>query len=180
MENYHREFANLSGEKVSCTYVALTRRESMYVEYNVLGLMTTALANASAHVMALFNESKNDVENAAVMARAIASVYQAIPFEVFDDISRRILRGAILQRPDRSETIDDLHDTDFFDDRLDELLLATFYGLEVSFPRAFTRALALLKDLNERKGQGETTSKTSNGASTGNTLSSSQSLDSTG
>lgn len=183
MENYHRIFANMYGEKIECTYVPLTKGESWEIEYTTLGTISAALSNASVHLLELFKSSagiKNaDVVGALGVSRAISAIYQSVPFDVLMKVASKILRGAIIQRPDRSVEIDNLADTDFFDDHLDELMLATFWGLDVSYPRAFTKARGFLVALFERA-PGKTTSKESSTQSTGEPQSSSQSQDSTG
>lgn len=181
MNDYHRVFANLSGEKVSCTYIPLTRRDALEIEYTALGTIAAALSNASGHMLALFQQSRGGgiLTGAEHIAKALAAVHSAIPFDVLDCVAKKILRGAVIQRPDKSAIIDDLHETDYFDDRLDELLLATFWGLDVSYPRAFTKARTLLAALSE-KAPGGTTSKESSTVSKETKPNSSQSQDSTG
>ena len=185
MMDVHRVFANLDGENISCTYIPLTRREAWEVEYNTLGTIAAALCNAAPYIMALFQQSakgvSKDIENTSHIARAVHAVHSAVPFPVLYDVAKKILRGAVIDRDGFTAVIEELDESNYFDDRLDELLLATFWGLDVSFPRAFTKARAFLDVLKgEEKDPGTNTLTGSNTQSAESKPNSSQRHASTG
>lgn len=166
--SYQRTFKNLDGVEVSYTYRVLTRRDALEIEYNALGSLSEALSGAAPAFLGLLAESDGSpLGVVAPIAQAIASIHKAVPFETLWRVASKVLEGAVILGPQGSAKIDRLDDSDYFNDKLDELVLATFWGLDVSFPRLFSKARNLLNRFVAPVAiPGETTSKGSNGAST--------------
>jgi hypothetical protein len=98
------------------------------------------------------------------VARAIDAVYKSIPFERLYWLGEKILKGSLVQGVGTNVKIDHLSKCNYFTDRLDEFVLAVFWGLDVSFPRAFTKARELLSALGVKR-PGQTSQETSNTSS---------------
>lgn len=154
MDN-QRKFKNLSGEEITCTYIPLTMMEALEVQYKSLGTIAAALEAAGSPLAALFMESKGegadkDMEALKLISGAIAAIYKAIPWEVLKDVASKVLRGCIIEGPQKSAKITSLEESDYFTDRMDDFMLCLFWGLDVSYPRVFTAAQV---HLNAFKGQ---------------------------
>jgi hypothetical protein len=188
-----RKFSNLNGEEVTVTYNPLSHRDAMEIEYNALGLVMGGVAGAFEHVVKLFDEidyvpaapdgvpdneegegaedPKTDPEklvpitSTVHVARAIDAVYRSIPFDKLWWIGEKVLKGCIIQGPAGNAKIDSLSKCDYFTDRLDEFVMSIFWGLDVSYPRAFTRARELLSALGVKR-PGQTSQVTSSTSST--------------
>lgn len=179
MDTNQRKFLNQDGDDLAITYRPLVRRDAMEIEYNTLGTIMDALSGSFHHVLALFSEvAKTEdgsvpIQSTLHVANAIASVHKSIPFEVLWGVAEKVLCGAVIEAPNRLGKIEELKDSDFFTDRIDEFVLAIFWGLDVSFPRAFSKARDLLSRLGEKK-PGQTSAKESNVASTDQKPSTSQ------
>ena len=190
-----RKFTNLDGDEVSVTYQPLTHRNAMEVEYHALGLVMGGLSGAFKHIAALFQEideatvtdrgeveeseeSEDDIKvevpisSTVHVARAIEAVYKSLPCDRLYWLGEKILKGAIVQGVETNVRIDNLYKVNYFTDRFDELVLAIFWGLDVSFPRTFTKARELLSALGvKRPGQiSQETSSTSSKAPRQNSL----------
>ncbi|MCW8965319.1 MAG: hypothetical protein OQK82_01330 [Candidatus Pacearchaeota archaeon] len=184
-----RKFSNLYGEEVTVTYQPLVHKEAMDVEINALGLVMGVVAGAFEHVRKLFEEidyvpedvpeqEKDETDGSPKtaqeklvplsstvhVARAMDALYKAIPSDKLWWLGEKILRGCIIQGPAGNAKIDSLSKSNYFTDRLDEFALSIFWGLDVSFPRAFTKARELLSAFGVKR-PGQTSQETSNTSS---------------
>ena len=154
-----RKFRNLDGDEITVTYAVLSHKEAMEIEYESLGLITGAVSEAFGHLMGLFAElptstfakdgeeelNISDVRSTEYVAKAISAIHRSVGFDRLWDVAKSVLRSAVIETSDnRAAKIDDLERCNFFTDRMDELLLAVFWGLDVSFPRAFSKARSFL------------------------------------
>lgn len=175
--NNSRTFRNLDGDEITVSYCPLTRMKSIEIEYDSIGLIMGAMSSAAAH---LFKEVEkvSELQSYTNIAQAIDAVYKAIPFSKLREIGQEILRGCVIQGVSSGGQVDDLDDCDYFTDRLDEFVLAIFWGLDVSFPRTFTKAREFLARLGVNlPGEEVTTeSSTSKKSSTQSALSQRSSL----
>lgn len=186
-----RKFTNLYGDEISVTYQPLIHRDAMEVEYHALGLVMGGLSGAFKHIAALFqeideatvtdrgeveeseeskDESEDDIKvevpisSTVHVARAIEAVYKSLPCDRLYWIGEKILKGAIIQGVETNVRIDNLYKVNYFTDRFDEFVLAIFWGLDVSFPRTFTKARELLSALGVKR-PGKTSQETSSTSS---------------
>jgi hypothetical protein len=145
MVDNQRKFKNLAGEEVSVTYRPLIRQQAMEVEYTSLQAVITALGGAADIGALLFAETGGiGASEAVAFAKSGKVIFDALPFPTLWHLGETVLEGAIVQSPGGLEKIDKLPDSDYFTDRIDEFVLAIFWGLTVSFPNLFSRARALL------------------------------------
>lgn len=120
----------LEGEK-QYVFVALTRRDAMEVFHGVLSTVIGAVTEISTA----------DKDNAT---DEVFSALRKIDFETVWSLASKLLKFAMLDGVE----IKDLDDTDYFDDRPEELYLAVFHAIRLNWPGVFEKLKNALSGLD--------------------------------
>jgi hypothetical protein len=122
MRDLEVEVKTLEGVK-KYSFVALRRKEAARVFHGVLEVVIVAVANIA--------EANSQDERAAAIMRAV----KTLDFETFWGLARTLLRFVIVD----GKEIQDIEETDYFEDRPEELYIATVHAILENWPKLFSR-----------------------------------------
>jgi hypothetical protein len=121
---------NFEGEEVTYNLLPLKRKNAAYVSHRFLQTLLKGFAKAA----------KGGQE-------ALLEALSAIEFDVLWDLASILLKGAEIHGAGGIARIDNLDESEYFEDRPEELYLAVFNGVKENYPGVFSRVRGLLGDL---------------------------------
>lgn len=132
----------LSGRK-KYEFVSLRRKEAMIVFHTSLITVLGAVGNVAG---LMFRETKDeDEETRGQVVNGIVQGLSALKFETVWKLAESIFRGVTV---DDDELIEDINESDYFVENLDEFYSALVFGIEGNYPHVFTRVREVLKDFD--------------------------------
>lgn len=141
-----KQVPTLSGRK-KYEFTALTRREAMKVAHTSL---TTILGAVGSIAGLMFRESKDD--DTYTREQVVEGIIQGLSKLDFDTVwtlAESILRNVTVED---DELIEDINETDYFVENLDEFYSALVAGVEGNYPSVFLKVKESLGgfDLGEK------------------------------
>jgi hypothetical protein len=115
-QDLKKKVKTLEGEK-EYVFCALVRKDAARVFHNTLSAVVSAVAGISA---------SSDEDKADAVFKAI----NTLDFDTLWGLAEVLLKFAILD----GESIEDLNDTDYFNERPEELYLAVFHAVLLNWP----------------------------------------------
>jgi hypothetical protein len=123
MAQLNIEFTTLGGREVKYQLTALKRKEAALVFHNTLRTLLSAMIS-----------DDEEVSSTAVFVRAL----QNFDFELFWELASRLLRNATVFSEDKIIEIKSLDNTEYFDDRQDEMYWAVYHAVQANYPKFFS------------------------------------------
>lgn len=152
---FSKQVPTLEGRK-QYEFVSLKRREAMEVAHTSLVSVVTALGGVAG---LLFRDTKDeDSDTRGQVLSGVAEGLSSLKFETVWKLAESILRGVTI---DEDTLIEDINETDYFADNLDEFYSALVAGVEGNYPKVFLKLRGAmgdfdlpnkLKNLRESKG----------------------------
>jgi hypothetical protein len=155
-----KKITGLDGIEKTYTFVPLVRMEAAEVLNTTVRSVLATLEKSTEAAALLFSESGGgDEQELAVMAKVAASAFQALTFKEFWGTARKLLRGCVIMAPNMPVIeIKSLDDCDYFTEHPEELYVACFKAVMVTFPNFFSHAMAKIVAFFARDKE-QTTSK---------------------
>ena len=124
-------------------FTSLTRLEAMYVAHTSLVTILGAVGSVAG---LMFREKKDDdQETREHMVEGILQGLSKLKFETVWKLAESIFRNVVIED---DEIIEDINETDYFVENLDEFYSALFAGIEGNYPEVFSKVREGLKDFD--------------------------------
>lgn len=171
MDN-QRKIKGLDGVEKTYTFSPLVRRDAAWIQYESAGLISTLISKltekdgGAERLLKTFSSAGSGslgVDDVFAFADLARTIYETVPFEKLWATASLVLRGAIIQGESMTVRVEDLDECDYFNGKLDEVILATVKGIGVSFPLLGKKAAGLFKDSAAAAAEKPTPSKDANG-----------------
>lgn len=120
----------------------LTRRESLKIFHAAVETVVSGLGS----VLSGFGKSQEISED------KLLGALKALDFDKLYDIGRATLRAAVIVNDAGKFDINQLDESDYFDDRPEEFYLAIAYAIKENFPNVFFTLTRALKDFGGSDG----------------------------
>jgi hypothetical protein len=154
-----KKITGLDGVEKTYTFVPLVRMEAAEVLNTTVRSVLATLEKSTEAAALLFSESGGAEKELSIMAKVAASAFQALTFKEFWGTARKLLKDCVIMAPGMPVVeIKSLDDCDYFTEHPEELYIACFKALTVTFPNFFSQAVSKLSAFIPRDKE-QTTSK---------------------
>lgn len=147
-ETFFKDVPTLSGVK-RYEFEALQKREAMFIAHNSLRIILSALGNVSSLLCRKIEEE--DTETRAQILKGVVEGLSIIDFDTIWDLARSIFRNVAI---DGEILIEDIDESNYFPENLDEFYMALIIGIGGNFPNVFTKIQGALSGLDLSKNLG--------------------------
>lgn len=138
-----RNVPTLDGPK-KYEFVSVTRRDAVKVAHTSLLTVVQAIGTASDLLFAQIKGiDLQDQSNWGPVLDGVSRSLATLDFDKVWALAEVVLRGVVV---DDDELINDINETDYFGDNIDEFYTALVVGIEGNFPKVFTRLRGRLDD----------------------------------
>lgn len=131
---------NLEGKEKKYFLQPLRRKDAAFVAHNFLRALLKGLSG--------INQRKMKGDGQAALLQALSD----IDFDLLWGLAEVMLRYSTIKQGKDNPIIEieDLNETDYFDENPEELYLAVFNGIKENFPKVFTKVRGLLGGLGQK------------------------------
>lgn len=141
-DTFYREVPSLSGVK-TYEFEALRRKEAMFIAHTSLKVVLGALGNVAG--LMLRNIEKEDTETRGAILRGVVEGMAALDFETVWGLAEAVFRNVAVPG---EGVIEDINESDYFPDNLDEFYIALIIGIGGNFPDVFSKFREMLDGID--------------------------------